>query len=154
MATTLEALQPGTTYYIRAYAVNEFGTAYSEVFTFTAAEAKAPTLSDITQSASADFSVTVKASITDGGTSAVTQMGFCWSTTNQNPTMNDNKKVLEGTALETVLSDLQAGKTYYIRAFAVNEFGTTYSKVFTFKTADKDAGNGDINIDDLPTNNW
>ena len=154
MATTLEALQPGTTYYIRAFAVNEFGTAYSEVFTFTAAEAKAPTLSDITQTASADFSVTVKATITDAGTSAVTQMGFCWSTTNQNPTMNDNKKVLEGTTLETVLSDLQAGKTYYIRAFAVNEFGTTYSKVFTFKTADKDAGNGDINIDDLPTNNW
>jgi hypothetical protein len=133
MATTWEALQPGTTYYIRAFAVNEFGTAYSEVFTFTAAEAKAPTLSVITQTASANFSVSIQASVTDAGTSAVTRSGFCWSTTNQTPTLDDSTMELEGPALAMTLDNLEPSTTYYIRAYAGNEVGTTYSEVFTFK---------------------
>ena len=61
---------------------------------------------------------------------------------------------MSGTTLETTLSNLSPGTTYYIRAFATNEVGTTYSKVLTFKTAYGDAGNGNTDIDDLPTNNW
>lgn len=154
LAMALEKLTPGTTYYIRAYATNKFGTAYSEVFTFTTAEAKAPTLSAITQTATADFSVSLKAEITDAGTADITASGFCWSITSQTPTTADSKKELTGMTLEATLSDLLPGTTYYIRAFATNEFGTSYSTVSIFKTAYKDAGNGNTNIDDLPTNNW
>ena len=154
LTMNLENLEPGITYYIRAYATNRFGTTYSEVFTFTAAEAKAPTLSAITQTATADFSVSVKAEITDAGTADVIQSGFCWSITNQTPTTADSKKELTGMTLEATLSDLAPGTTYYIRAFATNKFGTSYSTVSVFKTAYKDVGNGNTNIDDLPTNNW
>ena len=154
MALTLEKLEPGTTYYIRAYATNEVGTTYSDVLTFTASAVKAPTLSAITQTASTDFSVSIKATVTDAGTSKVTASGFCWSTTNQSPTTADSKKELNGTTLETTLENLTPDTTYYIRAYATNEHGTSYSGVFTFKTASKDAGNGDMNINGLPVIKW
>ncbi len=154
MSMTLDELEPGTTYYIRAYAINEVGTSYSEVFTFTTADAKAPILSAITKTASTDFSVSIKAEVTDGGTSEVTQSGFCWSTTNSTPTTGDTKKELEGPALETTLENLTPNTTYYIRAYATNRFGTSYSEVFTFKTAAKDAGNGNTDINGLPVIKW
>ena len=154
MAMTLDDLTPGTTYYIRAYAINEVGTSYSEVFTFTTAEAKTPTLSVITKTASTDFSVSIKAEVTDAGTSEITKSGFCWSTTNSTPTTGDTKKELEGPALETTLENLTPNTTYYIRAYATNRFGTSYSEVFTFKTAAKDAGNGNTDINGLPVIKW
>ena len=139
LATTLDNLEPSTTYYIRAYATSEVGTSYSEVFTFTTADAKAPTLSAITQTASSYFSVSVEASITDAGTSSVTKSGFCWSTTNEIPTTGDNTKEITGPAMSMTLDELEPGTTYYIRAYATNSFGTSYSEVFTFTTADAKA---------------
>lgn len=160
MELTLENLEPGVTYYIRAYATNEIGTSYSEVFTFTAAEAKAPVLSATTQVESSDFSVKIEAQITDGGTASVTQSGFCWSTTNKQPTVEDSVKDLtsqltdENWKISFSMTDLEPNTTYYIRSFAVNKFGTTYGEVYTFKTPYKDAENGEIDIEKLPTNNW
>ena len=152
--TELENLSPQTTYYVRAYAVNEFGIGYSEVFTFTTADAKAPTLSAITKTASTDFSVSIKAEVTDAGTSEITKAGFCWSTTNETPTTDDTKKELEGPTLETTLENLTPNTTYYIRAYATNGFGTSYSGMFTFKTAAKDVDNGNTDINGLPIIKW
>ena len=157
---TLSELTPNTTYYIRAYATNDVGTTYSEVFTFTTAEAKTPTLSAITQKESSDFSVTIEAEVTDGGTSAVIKAGFCWSTENKEPTVNDTTKELanqltyENKKMSLSLSELTPGTTYYIRAYATNAFGTTYSTMSTFKTPYKDADNGDTGINNLPTTEW
>ena len=160
LSHALTELQPNTTYYIRAYATNNGGTTYSEVFTFKTAEAKAPTLSAITQKEATDFSVTFEAEITDGGNSAVTKAGFCWSTENKEPTVKDTTKELadqltaENKKLSHALTELQPNTTYYIRAYATNNGGTTYSEVFTFKTPYKDAGNGDTGINNLPTEEW
>lgn len=154
MAMTLDDLTPSTKYYVRAYAINAVGTSYSEVFTFTTADAKAPTLSAITQTASSDFSVSIKAEITDEGTSEVNKSGFCWSTTSEVPTVDDTKKELEGPVLETTLADLAPNTIYYIRAYATNRFGTSYSEVLTFKTPYKDAGNGNTDINGLPIIKW
>lgn len=151
---TLDNLESSTTYYIRAYAISEVGTSYSEVFTFITADAKTPTLSAIEKTAFTDFSVSVKVEITDAGTASVTKSGFCWSTTNSTPTTGDTKKELEGPALETTLENLTPNTTYYIRAYATNRFGTSYSEVFTFKTAAKDAGNGNTDINGLPVIKW
>ena len=160
ISTTLEDLKPGTTYYIRAYATNKQGTTYGDVITFTTAQAKAPTISVITKKASEDFSVTIEAQVTDAGTSDVNKAGFCWSTSNQNPTMTDTTKDLtsqldgKNTTLSTTLSDLKPNTTYYIRAYAVNGEGTTYSETFTFKTGYKDTESGNTGIENLPTTEW
>ena len=160
LSSILSDLSPSTTYYIRAYATNEQGTSYSEVFTFTTAKAKAPTLSAITEKASSDFSVTVEATVTDAGTTAISKAGFCWSATNEVPTVADssndvtNQLTNENTVLSSTLSDLTPNTTFYIRAYATNEQGTSYSEVFTFKTNYKDAGNGNTGLNTLPTTKW
>ena len=141
LSSVLSDLSSSTTYYIRAYATNEQGTSYSEVFTFTTAAAKAPTLSVITEKASSDFSVTVEATVMDAGTSAISKAGFCWSATNETPTVDDSSNDLVSqlvngnTIFSSALSDLSPSTTYYIRAYATNEQGASYSEVFTFTTA-------------------
>ena len=158
--TTLKDLKPSTTYYIRSYATNGEGTTYGEVITFTTAEAKTPTLSAISKTASANFSVTLEAKVIDGGTSAITKAGFCWSIDKKEPTINDSTKELasqltgDNKTLSTTLAELKPGTTYYIRAYATNGVGTNYSEVFTFKTEYKDTENGDIGIETLPGQVW
>ena len=98
--------------------------------------------------------------MTDPGTTAISKAGFCWSATNETPTVDDSTndmmaQLADGnTTLSSSLPDLTPGTTYYIRAYATNRFGTSYSEVFTFKTAAKDAGNGNTDINGLPVIKW
>ena len=160
LSAALTDLTPNTTYYIRAYATNEQGTSYSEVFTFTTTEAKAPTFSAITEKESSDFAVTVEATVTDAGTTAISKAGFCWSATKEVPTVDDSVNDLtsqltsENATLSAALTDLTPSTTYYIRAYATNEQGTSYSEVFTFKTGYKNADNGNTGVNPLPTTKW
>ena len=65
----------------------------------------------------------------------VSECGFCWDTL-PNPTRMSNTIVVQ--PLETTfiseISGLQYSKTYYIRAYAVNETGVGYSDVMTMST--------------------
>ena len=156
----IKGLLPETEYYVRAYAVNANGIGYSKSLVVTTDEATAPVLSNITSKDSTDFSVTVEAQVVSSGTSAISKAGFCWSTTNETPTVDDSLNDLtsqltnENATLSSILSDLLPNTTYYIRAYATNEQGTSYSEVFTFKTNYKDAGNGNTGLNTLPTTKW
>ena len=118
----LTGLNPGTKYYVRAYAKNEQGgEAYGTAKDFTT-EATLPTVTtDGIEGTTAHGTVTA-----DGG-KPVTERGICWGL-NHNPTTvdmhGDNGTGLGGYTVE--LTDLQPGKTYYYRAYATNEMGTAY----------------------------
>lgn len=62
-----------------------------------------------------------------------------WSTS-QNPTISDNHTLdnADSTIFVSVLSDLIAGTTYYVRAYATNNVGTSYgeNKMFTTTITD------------------
>lgn len=80
-------------------------------------------------------SVTSGGIITDDGGSEIIAKGICWSTT-ATPTINNNHTD-EGTGLEPFtsnLTDLDENTTYYIRAFATNEYGTSYGNELSFTT--------------------
>ena len=134
--SNITGLTPNTTYYVRAYAVNSKGTSYGEQKSFTSLQiVTTPTVtvnsvSDITYcSAKSGGNVT-----SDGGAS-VTARGVCWSTS-QNPTINDSHTT-NGTgtgAFTSNLTELTPNTVYYLRAYATNSKGTSYSEQKSFTT--------------------
>jgi hypothetical protein len=136
--SSLTNLNVGTTYYIRAYAINEVGTAYGNQISLTTTNVSAtpPLLTTASASSISNNSVTSGGTITSDGGSAVTQRGVCWST-NQNPTIADNI-TNNGTGIGSFtssLTNLNANTSYYIRAYAINGVGTAYGNQLSFTTA-------------------
>jgi uncharacterized protein (TIGR02145 family) len=65
----------------------------------------------------------------------ISDCGFCWSTA-QNPTLANNH-ITAASDLGTFglnLTNLDAGTTYYVRAYATNSAGTTYGEQLSFTT--------------------
>ena len=127
----LTGLTPGTLYYLRAYATNNFGTAYGIQKTFTTKNVPTVTLDSATNILSITASCRYHV-IADGGMT-VTNRGICYST-NPNPTLNDIVIASTDTAGTIQLSGLTPGTTYYVRAFATNSVGTAYSSQISFTT--------------------
>ncbi len=126
---TFTELTPNTTYYVRAYAVNSVGIAYSEQMEVTTLANTAPMV--VTESAS--VLGVCQGNVTSDGGLEVTERGFCYSTY-QNPTIYDNYIVAgSGTGTYTAtLPDLVIGTTYYVKAYATNDLGTTYGEQISF----------------------
>ncbi len=128
----MSGLTPSTTYYARAYAINSVGVGYGSTVTFTTKKPAivAPTVVIRNTINITATSVEASAEITDSGGATVTERGFCYSTTNQNPTLQDNY-IAEGSTgtgwYSKLISGLTPATTYYIRAYAINSTGVAYS---------------------------
>ncbi|NLU39477.1 MAG: hypothetical protein GXX78_11385, partial [Bacteroidales bacterium] len=81
-------------------------------------------------------SATLNGNVITDGNSPITERGFYWSSTNNNPGIGDNKIVVEGTigSYSAELSGLEHA-TYYVRAYATNIQGTAYGNVVQFITS-------------------
>jgi uncharacterized protein (TIGR02145 family) len=143
----LTNLQPGTVYYVRAYATNSAGTSYGEQLTFTTT-AVVPTVTTSAISAITATEATSGGEVTHDGGVTVTARGVCYATT-QNPT-TDYNTVASGTGTGSFMSNLtnlQPGMVYYVRAYATNSAGTSYGEQRTFSTANMPDGPGSIITD-------
>lgn len=132
-AQMVTGLQANTTYYVRAYAINDIGVSYGTVKSFTTASE--PIVTTNGASSVTANSAVVSGSI-EGGTGS---RGICYGLTS-NPTISDNT-VYNGSGSGTyqcTLSDLQAGTTYYARAFCSSDYGVTYGDVVSFTTLQTD----------------
>ena len=131
---TIIGLGIATTYYIRTYATNSDGTIYGNTL-ITKTAAIAPIL--INPSISNIGMTTAKyvATIASNGGSAITASGPCWST-QPTPNINDNKYVTAVTSgtFSSSISGLIPNTTYYIRMYATNSVGTSYSVETNFTT--------------------
>ena len=81
-------------------------------------------------------SATAGGEVTDDGGADVTARGVCYSRTNANPTIEDNKTT-NGTgtgAFTSELTGLLNGSTYHVRAYSTNSVGTSYGIVKDFTT--------------------
>lgn len=71
--------------------------------------------------------------VTDDGGAAVTVRGVCWSTTSNPTTANSYTTNGSGTGVfVSSLVNLEAGFTYYVRAYATNSVGTAYGNQRSF----------------------
>lgn len=127
-------LDPTGTYYVRAYATNEIGTAYGdEVIFSTLAGLPVVVTGDIT---SIDARSAICAGqVIDGGGREVTARGICWSES-VHPTLADNHTV-DGAGTGTFassISDLDPNTRYYVRCYATNDLGTVYGEERSFAT--------------------
>jgi uncharacterized protein (TIGR02145 family) len=131
--STLTNLLPNTSYFVRAYATNDAGTAYGITYSLTTFTLPTVITNSIT-------SITVLTAISGGiitsdGGSAVTQRGVCWSTS-PNPTTANNL-TSNGSGMGNFtsnISGLTSLSTYYVRAYAINIVGVSYGNELTFST--------------------
>ncbi len=154
LSATLTGLAPTTTYYVRAYAINEAGISYSpQTVKFeTTATPVIPVLlttgepTDVTSK-----SAKVSASVTDKGGNTITECGICWSARTQ-PTVADY--VVAATSVKDnfalMITNLQEKSVYYVRAYAKTETGYVYyGNEVSFTTLSKEV---DIEIEDYDDN--
>jgi hypothetical protein len=131
----LQGLTASTTYYFRAYASNALGTGYGAEVSFTTGNQPLATVQTQAASGITQTSALVAGAVTSDAGAAVTVRGFCYSTGNNPQISNDT--VQAGAGLGTfsaTLRNLNAGSTYYFRAFAVNAGGVGYGLVQSFQT--------------------
>ena len=134
-ACNLTNMQEGTTYYTRAYAINEKGVAYGNEISFTTKGKTTPTVTTNTPSEITYTQAMIQGSVSDDGGVTVTEKGICYSIF-PNPTIDSNKRT-NGSGIGTitcVFSDLQDGTTYYARAYAINALGVGYGNEVSFTT--------------------
>ena len=131
----MSGLQDGTTYYVRAYATNEKGTAYGEEKSFATLKKVLPTVTTNAVTNIKATTATCGGYVSSDGNATVTARGICWSTS-PNPTISDSKTTDgSGTGSYTsYLSNLASQTTYYVRAYATNEKGTAYGEEKSFRT--------------------
>lgn len=131
----ITGLVKNTTYYVRAYAINSEGPSYGEEKTFTTFEPSVPLLTTSAAINITQTTATLGGEVTADGGSAVTERGICWNTT-VGPTVSTNKSASgNGTGSFTInISSLELGKTYFVRAYAINTVGTAYGNEITFTT--------------------
>ena len=99
---------------------------------------------DITQNG-----FTIQGELTATGGAVVTSYGHCWSLT-QNPTV-ENSKIDNGSTtnigpFKSIVKELTPGTTYYVRAYANNQYGTAYSQQIAVTTQDVASNKWDGNI--------
>lgn len=132
----MTGLSPATTYYVRAYATNSVVTSYGEQKSFTTnSSASSPTVTTASISNIAETTATAGGNVTSDGGATVIQRGVVYSTS-PNPTTSNTKITASGTtgAFTCNLEGLTKGETYYVRAFATNNQGTSYGSQQEFTT--------------------
>lgn len=134
-STNLLNLKSSTTYFVRAYATNMWGTNYGEELSFTTLVEHAPSVEILPASEISYTSFVCNGDVTDSGSYSVTARGFCWSTEPDPVMTGEHLHVGNGAGVfSALLADMQPETTFYVRAYAVNAAGVTYSTPITVST--------------------
>jgi len=137
--STISNLQPGTRYYVRAYATNSIGTEYGQEQTFVTEREAVVNLPKLTTryiSSIAQREAMSGGAISFDGGSAILAKGIVWSK-NREPNISMSTKTNEGGNSSNYISkltNLTPDTRYYLRAYATNSVGTEYGQEQTFVT--------------------
>jgi len=133
--SSITGLDPNTTYYVRAYAINSAGTAYGNELSFKTVFGL-PRVTTSSVSSVTDSSAACGGNVTYDGGLTVTARGVCWSTSHNPDIGDDHTNNGTGTGVfESLLTGLAPNMQYYVRAYATNSQGTSYGNEVGFSTA-------------------
>ena len=140
---SLNNLEDGNMYYVRSYAINNNGISYGQEINFITKSYSVPNVETIAATDITYTSADVGGKIISTGGLDIKECGVVYST-DVNPTIYDIKEVVYGNAesFSINLTNLSQGKTYYIRAYAVNEKGIGYGEQVMLTTLEKTNENG------------
>ncbi|MFD3407092.1 hypothetical protein SKC37_00360 [Aquirufa sp. HETE-83D] len=147
--TPIANLNPGSTYYVRSYALNAVGVGYGQEITLKTLDIKLPSTDPncLPATAITYTEATVNANITNTGLSTKLETGIILSTSSiaADLTYNNAKSQTVKSTLTTsgkismTFSSLTVGTKYYYVSYAKNEAGTSYSPICSFSTLDYSA---------------
>ena len=128
---TVTNLEEGKIYYVRAYAINKVGIAYSTNEVKCKPQKSLPSVKTeaITHKSIADGKVTLNATIVEPGEPHYIERGFVYGTSPNTMVENATKIKVSGLgtgSYSTLLENLQMGQVYYVRAYALNQVGIVY----------------------------
>lgn len=133
--TQITGLTMATPYYICAYAENEKGITYSIPVRFVTIATYAPAVGYPSAENVTANTADMSASISNDGGASVTEVGFCWSENSSEPVIDEAKKnytkAQVATNFSTKISGLKAATYYYVRAYAKNKNGISYSSGYS-----------------------
>ncbi len=128
----IAGLNENTTYYVRAYAVNEIDTSYGEIKQFLTLPLNIPSLSTSNPTDVTFNSASCGGNVTDNGNGTINAQGVVWSSS-QDPTIESNEGITsdgsENGSYVSYLTGLNESTLYYVRAYARNEKGTGYGEL-------------------------
>ena len=130
---TLQNLTNRTSYYVRAYAINNAGTAYSNQINPTTVMPIPPVLGGLSSSRITPSAATFSVPITTPGTVRIIEYGVVYSTTLTGTTLTITGNKIVGTvenptgSLTVQGNSFDADTQYYSRAYATTSLGVVYS---------------------------
>lgn len=122
--TTINELYTGTLYAVRPCAISGSGIGLGDITYVKTEKTDQTLLSLCTLSDSTTNSIVVEALVFSLGTHPIIEVGFCYSSENKNPNVDNLTVVseLDGTTIKkATLTNLNSNTTYYIRAYAKSE---------------------------------
>lgn len=129
-STDISGLSAHTTYYYCSYAYSAVGIVYGEVKSFVTMGV--PTVETLEVTDITLQSAKVIGMVTDDGGAAVMECGICWSNTQTEPDIYGPHESASGNPFTVEITSLEIGSYYYVRAYAINQFGISYGNTITF----------------------
>lgn len=155
-STRIQGLQPSTDYYVRAFAKNVNGVAYGESKSFqTGILLTAPVVNTLNAHLLTPNSVSCDIEVVSDGGSDVVERGVCYGTNDQQLTVNNEHLAAETIGIgefSIVVENLGTGKTYFFRAYAINDKGVGYGEILSVTTNDGLPVVNTVSVSEITTN--
>jgi len=127
-----------TQFYLRAFVENKIGVQYSEPLTvnWPGNSSNLPELQTINPNQVGFFECSINGLILTNGGLPITEQGFCFSSSNQSPTLLNSIQLDNSgnTSFSALIANLNENTTYYFRAYAKNLQGVGYGNVIALST--------------------
>lgn len=131
----MNSLMVCTTYYVRAFAANSNGTGYGNILSFTTNGCALPTITASSAYCTIPSQAVASINATSDGGASITSKGVQWSTSSSFSFITGSTNEGGGTgSIQTTLTNLQCNRKYYVRAYATNSVGTSYSNTIQLES--------------------